>query len=875
MKVLNRQQLPVRLDSRLDRRREALAPIVVQGCIFALLTTALTTFGAPNVLVEAESFSNKGGWVVDPQFVQQMGSPFLLAHGGGKPVAPASTEVAFPEPGQYRVWVRTRDWVPTHADNPGQFKVFVNGVELVPVFGTQSASWHWQLGGTVEIAGPSVSVGLHDLTGFDGRCDAIAFIKGSDLPPPGGGADLAAWRTSVLGEPSAPSRSDTYDCVIVGGGMAGCCASLASARSGLRVALIHDRPFFGGNASQEIRVATRGEIRHSIVDEIDTFNLENRDSRTVAADASRANILQAETNLTLLSPWRAYAVGTNSSGWITHVDARHVASGERRRLVATTFIDCTGDGWIGFWAGAEFRMGREAASEFGESRAPAAADRMTMGNSLMWATTNGASPAAFPSMPISMAWVTEVAGARADTGGDWNWEYGMQLDTIQDAEQIRDHLFRAIYGNFYNAKQNPANSNLSFSFLPYIAGKRESRRLMGDYIVTQPDITNGVYFEDAVGAATWGIDLHYPTATSYLSTYTATAVSRWYYPFRSLYSRTIPNLLMAGRCISVSHVGLGSPRVQNTTGQMGVAVGFAAAMCKQYGLEPRELYRNADRMLELQARIGGSWPERPRRLGIVVDTTNTTGVVIQGAWTSSTSDSGFFGTNYLHDGNTAKGQKSVSLRPSLPTAGIYEVLLRWTSSNNRATNTPITIVTATNNAVLRVVNQRVDGARWNSLGLFELSPPTAQVVIANSNTTGYVIVDAVQFFDPSVPVAINDRDEDGLPDWWERWYFLSETAASPAADSDADGMSNLQENLTGTDPLNPASRFVMRAVLDATPPRVVLSWPSVTNRTYRIEVSDDMQSFLLHRAAIPATPPLNAETVQVLGDRQYFRVVTE
>ena len=216
---------------------------------------------------------------------------------------------------------------------------------------------------------------------------------------------------------------------------------------------------------------------------------------------------------------------------------------------------------------------------------------------------------------MSMAWATEVAGTRADTGGDWNWEYGMNLDTIEDAEQIRDHLLRAIYGNFHNAKQNPANSNLNFSFLPYIAGKRESRRLMGDYIVTQPDITNGVYFEDAVGTATWGIDLHYPTATSYLSAYTSTAVSRWYYPFRSLYSRNVPNLLMAGRCLSVSHVGFGSPRVQNTTGQMGVAVGYAAAMCKQYGIEPRDIYRSPDRTLELQARIGGSWPERPAPIG--------------------------------------------------------------------------------------------------------------------------------------------------------------------------------------------------------------------------------------------------------------------
>jgi hypothetical protein len=499
-----------------------------------------------------------------------------------------------------------------------------------------------------------------------------------------------------------------------------------------------------------------------------------------------------------------------------------------------------------------------------------------MGNSLMWSATNTGSTVAFPAEPMSMAWATAVAGTRADTGGDWNWEYGMSLDTIEDAEQIRDHLFRAIYGNFYNAKQSPANSNLAFSFLPYIAGKRESRRLMGDYLITQSDVVNGVYFEDAVGTSTWGIDLHYETATSYLSTYTSTAVNRWYYPFRSLYSTNVPNLLMAGRCISVSHVGLGSPRVQNTTGQMGVAVGYAAALCKQYGLEPRDLYRSKDRTLELQARIGGAWPERPRANGLVVDNTNSTCVTVQGAWTSSAYDSGYIGTNYLHDGNAGKGQKSVCFRPALTNAGVYEVLLRWTSSNNRATNAPVTIQTRTNPApVLRLVNQQANGARWNSLGFFDLSPATARVVVANSNTTLHVIADAVQFVDPAQLAAADDRDTDGLPDWWERWYFLSETAALAGADPDGDSMTNFQEFLTGTDPLNAASRFDLRTVLDAVPSQAMITWPSTTNRTYRLEVSNDLHSFVTLRQGIPATPPQNTETVLMDADKQYFRVVAE
>ncbi|MCU0780960.1 MAG: FAD-dependent oxidoreductase, partial [Akkermansiaceae bacterium] len=241
----------------------------VRFLLAALAACMMPSHASQVLLVEAESFDTIGGWQVDTQSVEQMGSVYLIAHGLGKPVADARHTAAVPAAGDYRIWVRTRNWVPGNWQAPGRFKVAINGNLLAPEFGTQNSVWHWQDGGTVSLGGPTVEISLKDLTGFNGRCDAIAMIAGSDEPPPSEAAALKAWRRTVKNESASPEDVRRFDCVIAGGGIAGCCAAIAAARSGLRVALIQDRPVLGGNASQEIRVATRGEIRHPIVDEID------------------------------------------------------------------------------------------------------------------------------------------------------------------------------------------------------------------------------------------------------------------------------------------------------------------------------------------------------------------------------------------------------------------------------------------------------------------------------------------------------------------------------------------------------------------------------------------------------------------------------
>jgi len=655
---------------------------VVSG--FLLVILLLSPRRAMGVLVEAESFDTKGGWVLDTQAVPSMGSPYLLAHGLGVPVADASTTVSFPAAGAYRVWVRTRDWVPDHPDAPGRFQLVVAGQTLATTFGTVPGDWDWQNGGLVWITNTVATVALHDLTGFDGRCDAILFDSDLETVPPDEPGALAAWRLQVTGQPVEPAVSQSFDLVVVGGGLAGCCASIAAAREGLSVALVQDRPHLGGNASQEIRVPTQGMVRHSIVESVRNYGT-HRSPDMILHDSNRLAMVSAETNITLFMPWRAYAAHTNGEGRIVSVDVRHSETGERRRLLGAWFVDSTGDGSVGYWAGADFRMGREARTDHDESRAPLVGDAQTMGNSIMWNATDTGSPVSFPPVPWAMA----VAGSAAAVEGGWNWEYGMLLDTIYDAEQIRDHLLRAIYGNFHNAKQLAQYANYALTWVPHVPGKRESRRLMGDHLLTENDVREGRFFEDAVGMGSWSIDVHEPASVDYRSVAIFTGVAPYYFPFRSLYSRNVPNLMMAGRCLSATHVGLGSPRVMHTCGQMGVAVGYAASICKRYGMDPRDVYRNPERTLELQLLIGGEWPERPPPLVAVVDTADSDGVNITGVWTSSDYSGGFYGTNYLHDSNADKGQKAVEFTAQLPESGDYVVYLRWTAGANRASNVPV------------------------------------------------------------------------------------------------------------------------------------------------------------------------------------------
>lgn len=568
-----------------------------------LILLVFLCFGGPalsqSFLVEAESFDEKGGWLVDPQFVEQMGSPYLLAHGMGIPVNNAKTTVTFSESGRYHLWVRTKNWVPGNWDPPGRFQLKIGDRVLENEFGVKP-SWSWEYGGGIDVKEGKLDLELIDLTGFDGRCDAIYFSK-QHVAPPDRGEELKEWRKTITNQKNAPEKTEEFDYVVVGGGIAGCASAIAAAEQGLKVALIHDRPVLGGNASSEIRVHTLGIYGHfeRILRMLDTKHYPNGSPEAYAEDKKRLRNVEKYPNIHLYLNWRAYDAEAENDQ-IRWVDARHTSTGERIRFKAPYYADCTGDGWIGYWAGAEFMYGRESVNkfnegwdEFGELWSPEEPDDAVMGSSVLWRTYEDTHPYKFPEVP----WTADVVKDYAARHGEWQWEYSnADIHQIKDAEEIRDHMLRAIYGSFANEKKKPGTERLRFEWVSYLVGKRESRRLVGDHIFTFNDVRNQVKFPDSVVMETRAVDVHFQqnltdeSKPDFLSEAMFFKTEKYYIPYRSLYSKDIKNMFMAGRCFSASHIGLGGPRVMRTTGQMGAAVGLAAAICKKYDITPREVY---------------------------------------------------------------------------------------------------------------------------------------------------------------------------------------------------------------------------------------------------------------------------------------------
>lgn len=577
---------------------------------------------AQTVCVEAERFADLGGWVNDAQFMDQMGSPFLLAHGMGTPVADATTEVAVPADGLYNVYARTRNWTaPWSPHAAGTFRILVNGEALPNELGTGSGEWRWQRAGAVRLAAGTARLALRDLTGFDGRCDAVCLTTGTNPERP-------CVKRAV--------QERAFDFVVCGGGVAGVCAAISAARLGLKVALVQDRPVLGGANSSEVRVHLGGYMNlgpyprlGDVVAEIGPAKGGNARPAAVYEDARKLAVVAAEKNISLFLNTRVTGVEMTADGAaIASVTGVHVVDGTLTRFSAPLFADCTGDACVGALAGADFRTGRESRAETGEEMAPEQADRMTMGASVQWYTKETPAPVAFPARPWMIAFNEQ--NCEYATRGDWDWETGMMRDQIADFERIRDYGMLVAYSNWSYLKnasaRKAAYATRALEWMAYVAGKRESRRLLGDHVLTQQDVFERRPYPDGTCCTTWAIDLHYPMPKNrrhydgepFRSICTHNKHYAYPIPYRCFYSRNVANLFMAGRNVSVTHVALGTVRVMRTTGMMGEVVGMAARVCQEKGCRPRDVYtRHLDALKALMEKgVGTGKPQPPQNYNL-------------------------------------------------------------------------------------------------------------------------------------------------------------------------------------------------------------------------------------------------------------------
>lgn len=608
---------------------------IVMALMFLTLGTAAHAIGAGNrlVLVEAESFSDLGGWVIDPQFMDQMGSPYLLAHGLGRPVVDATTDVNLGAPGTYRVWVRTKDWVARWSapGTPGRFQLLVNGRPVSTDFGITGAEWHWQDGGRIEITGRIARLALHDLTGFEGRCDAILFSADPDFSPPNSDPEMAAFRQQCLGLPERPETACQVDLVVAGGGIAGTCAALSAARLGLSVALVQDRPVLGGNNSSEVRVWLQGARNKEpwprigdIVAELEQTNRAHYGPGNTAdlyEDDKKLNLVRAEPNIRLFLEHRANGVEVEG-GRIRAIFAQHIRTGRRVRIAGRWFADCTGDAVVGALAGAEFEI--EPTGHMGPCNLwniCECTDTNAINTSVAW----GAEQQTFPRCPWALDLSDRPFPGRSKTKpnplalGGWYWESGFDRDPIGEMEYVRDWNFRAMYGAWDAVKNiDGVLPNHRLNWSAHILGKRESRRLMGDVVLCFDDLRTDRQFDDGCVPTGWSNDLHLPDpkyekgfeGDAFISKadfgdFPAIRERRpFWIPYRCLYSRNISNLFMAGRDISTRHNALGAVRVMRTGGCMGEIVGMAASLCREHGCDPRAVYAEHLRELKGLMRIG-------------------------------------------------------------------------------------------------------------------------------------------------------------------------------------------------------------------------------------------------------------------------------
>jgi len=404
------------------------------------------------------------------------------------------------------------------------------------------------------------------------------------------------------------NRKIEADLIVTGGGLSGVCCAITAARQGSKVVLVQDRPVLGGNSSSEVRLWILGATSHmgnnnrwaregGMVDEILVENTyRNSEGNPVIFDTILLDKVVSEPNITLLLNTAVYDVEKKDATTIQSVKAFCSQNQTEYSLSAPLFCDASGDGVVGFLAGAAFRMGAESKEEFDEKFAPTEEYGELLGHTLYFYSKDTGRPVTYTAPSFALQDIKEIPRFKSFNAQDfgcklWWIEYGGRLDTVHDTERIKWELWKVVYGvwNYIKNSGNfPEAANLTLEWVGTIPGKRESRRFEGDYMMIQQDIVEQRLHDDAVAFGGWSIDLH--PADGVFSE--KPGCNQWHskgiyqIPYRSLYSKNITNLFLGGRLISASHVAFGSTRVMATAAYASQAVGMAAALCRERNIPP-------------------------------------------------------------------------------------------------------------------------------------------------------------------------------------------------------------------------------------------------------------------------------------------------
>ncbi|MBI4891734.1 MAG: FAD-dependent oxidoreductase [Acidobacteria bacterium] len=447
-------------------------------------------------------------------------------------------------------------------------------------------------------------------------------VNGQELAAPGKDsftriAPPGAQRGAFRQEPHMTLVELSADLCVAGGGLAGVCAALSAARHGLKVVLLQDRSRLGGNSSSEVKMHVVGSNSHKgrpgwreggIIEELRLEDAARNPQRCWELwDLLLYDKIVSEANITLLLETTLYAAEMKG-GKIERVLARCDKSEQVYRIAAPMFVDATGDSRLALEAGAEFRTGREARKEFNESLAPVEKDEETLGSSILFTSRNYGKP-----MPFTPPkWARKVSKEHLKFRSTNSWEYGYwwiewggNLDIIRDNERIRFELLAitmGVWDYIKNSGDHPTSETWALDWVGMMPGKRGSRRVVGDHLLTEHDLLRGLA-DDAVAIGGWPMDDHPPGGFDRpdLPPNTVLKTPEVYnIPLRSLYSKNIPNLMMAGRNISATHAAFTSTRVMATCAVIGQAVGTSAAQCLKGKITPRQLAGDRRRVAELQ-----------------------------------------------------------------------------------------------------------------------------------------------------------------------------------------------------------------------------------------------------------------------------------